>query len=217
MRIVVVASGELDARDTRWLDGAGLVVAADGGAASLHDLGRRPDVIVGDLDSADPSLVTELEAAGTEVRRHSADKDASDTELAIDVAVEAGADEIVVCGALRGRRLDHELANILLLADPAHRDRDIRLVAGGTVVRALHEGRTLTLAGSAGDGVTLLPVGGDADGITTRGLRWALDGGTLRLGHSRGLSNVIQRPPATVRLGSGVLLVVELAAERGGT
>lgn len=213
MRIVVVASGELDPADLRWLVGADRVVAADGGAASLHALGRRPDLIVGDLDSADPALVAELEAGGSEVRRHPADKDASDTELAVDAALEAGADDVVVCGALRGRRLDHELANVLLLADPAHADRNIRLVGGGTVLRALHAGRTATLSGGAGDGVTLLPVGGDAGGITTTGLRWPLEAGTLRLGRSRGLSNVIERPPATVRLGSGVLLIVESAAQ----
>jgi thiamine pyrophosphokinase len=73
------------------------------------------------------------------------------------------------------------------------------------------------VGGRIGDLVTLLPIGGEATGITTDGLRWPLDAATLRMGRSRGLSNEIVAAPASVRLGSGVLLVVERALERGAT
>jgi thiamine pyrophosphokinase len=209
MKIVVVASGDLDATDAAWLDGAELVVAADGGAASLDRLGRRPELLVGDLDSVDPGVVARLEATGTRVERHPIDKEASDTELAVEAARRAGATQIVLLGAMGGERLDHELANLLLLADPALAGIDIRAVRDGTVVRAVHAGRELALVGAAGGLVTLLPVGGDAVGVTTGGLRWALDAATLRIGRSRGLSNEVTRPPASVRISEGTLLVVE--------
>jgi thiamine pyrophosphokinase len=79
MRVVIVASGEPDPADVGWLDGASLVIAADGGAGWLDRAGRRPDLLVGDLDSADASLVGRLTAAGARVERHPADKEASDT------------------------------------------------------------------------------------------------------------------------------------------
>ncbi len=209
MKVVVVASGALDASDVAWLEGARLVVAADGGAASLDRFGRRPDLVIGDLDSVEPALVARLEATGTGVERHPIDKEASDTELAVEAACRAGATQLVLLGAMGGKRLDHELANLLLLADPALAGLDIRAVRGGTVVRALHAGRELPLAGAAGDLVTLLAVGGDAVGVTTNGLRWPLDAATLRIGRSRGLSNQITRRPASVRISEGTLLVVE--------
>ena len=53
------------------------------------------------------------------IRRAERDKDESDTELAVLAAIELGAREIVVVGALGGRRLDHALANLGLLAHPA--------------------------------------------------------------------------------------------------
>ena len=212
MKVVVVASGELAESDAAWLDGADLVIAADGGAASLDRLGRAPDVLVGDLDSVEPRLVARLAAAGTTVERHPVDKEASDTELAIEMAVGAGAEAVVLLGAVGGDRLDHELANLLLLADPALAGHDLRAVRGGTRVRALHAGERLDLEGSSGDLVTLLPVGGDATGVTTEGLRWPLDAATLRLGRSRGLSNEVVDQPASVRLTHGTLLVVETAA-----
>jgi len=215
MRIVVVASGDLGVGDARHLDGAAAVIAADGGAASLDRIGRLPDRLVGDLDSVPDELVERLTAAGVAIERHPADKDASDTELAIEAAREAGATEIVLLGAIGGPRLDHELANLLLLADPALAGRDVRIVHGSTVVRCLHGGERLTLDGAAGDLATLLPIGGDAAGITTDGLRWPLAGATLRLGRSRGLSNVVVETPASVSLEQGALLVVEHRTQGG--
>lgn len=213
MRIVVVASGGLGPGDERWLDRADLVVAADGGAGSIDRLGRRPDQLVGDLDSIDPGLADRLATDGVAVERHPADKDASDTELAIERARQAGATEIVVLGAVGGTRLDHELANLLLLADPALAGCPIRMVRGRTTVRAMHAAERLVLDGRPGDVVSLLPIGGSASGVTTDGLRWALAGATLEMGRSRGLSNEVVAPPASVRLEGGTLLVVETSTE----
>ena len=208
MRFTVVASGDLADGDERWLDDA-TVIAADAGAASLDRLGRTPDRLVGDLDSIPGELVARLAAAGVAIDRHPADKDASDTELAVEAAVAAGATRIVVLGATGGPRLDHELANVLLLADPALGDRDVRIVHGPTTVRVLRGGGRLELEATAGDLVTLLPVGGDATGVRIDGVRWPLADATLRLGRSRGLSNEVAEPPASVSLEHGTLLVVE--------
>jgi thiamine pyrophosphokinase len=217
MRVVIVASGEPDAVDVTWLDRADLVVAADGGAAWLDRVGCRPDLVVGDLDSADATLVERLDDAGTAIERHAPDKDASDLELALDAARARRATDVVVLGALGGERLDHELANLLLLADPTLADLPVRIVRGSTTVRVLHAGRRLDLGGRAGDSVTLLPIGGDAVGVATAGLRWPLEGATLGVGRSRGLSNEVVDAPAAVSLERGALLVVETASQGGAS
>jgi thiamine pyrophosphokinase len=211
MQVVVVASGEPLETDASWLDGADVVIAADGGAAWLERLGRVPDRLVGDLDSTDPAAVERLAAAGVAVERHPADKDASDTELALEAARTAGADSIVLLGAFGGDRLDHEVANLLLLADPSLAGVDIRAARGGTIVRAVRGPTVCPLHGAVGDLVSLLPLDGDAAGVTTAGLRWALERATLAFGRSRGLSNVVNLPPASVSLDAGVLLVIETA------
>lgn len=214
MRAVLVASGEADAADTRWLADADRVVAVDGGAAWLASTGRRPDLVIGDMDSADPALIAELEADGVPIERHPAAKDASDTELAVANVVAAGADEVVIVGALAGTRIDHQLANLMLLADPTLSGvRDLRIVRGGTLVRLLHAGRDIALEGAAGALVTLLPIGGDAVGVRTAGLRYPLVGETLAIGRSRGLSNVVMEPPASVSLERGSLMVIETQQE----
>jgi len=211
MQAIVVAAGDTDPDDAALLDGADLLIGVDRGAAWLTAHAYRPDLLVGDLDSLPAPLLEQLAAAGVEIDRHPVDKDASDTELAIERAVVAGATRIVLLGALGGRRIDHELANLLLLADPRWPDlvADLRIVRSGTTVRALHGGGTLALEGAAGEVVTLLPVGADAEGVRTVGLRFPLAGEPLRLGRARGLSNRIATTPASVSLERGTLIVIE--------
>lgn len=212
MKAVVVGDGEPGALDARHLADADLIVAADGGAGWLAAQGVTPHVVVGDLDSIEASLLHALEAGGVTIERHPADKDESDAQLAVARAVASGARRVIVLGALGGQRLDHELSNLLMLTDPAWSSVDLRIVRDDTSVRAVSDGGPLVLDGASGDIVTLLPIG-DADGVTTNGLAYPLAGDTLRMGQSRGLSNVIASTPASVRLLAGTLLVVELSRE----
>lgn len=198
-----MANGEVDPSDAAVARAADLVLAADGGAAHLARWGVACDLVIGDLDSSgalDPAQ---------RVERHPAEKDKTDTELAVDRAFASGADEVVVLGALGSERTDHALANALLPAlDPR-----VRLVRGATSVRAVRAGGRIELAGAPGSLVTLLAVGGDATGVRTEGLRYPLRDETLALGSSRGVSNVIVAQLAAVSVGSGTLLVVQSPAE----
>jgi len=61
----------------------------------------------------------------------------------------------------------------------------------------------------------LLPFGGDAAGLTTVGLRYPLHDEPLRSGPSRGLSNVRDAENASIRVGSGRILILETPATLG--
>jgi len=215
MKAIVVAGGDAVPEDAAQLFGADLLIAADSGARWLDASGAVPDLVIGDLDSVEPALLDRLAAAGVTIERHPVEKDASDLELAVAHAVAAGADDVVLLGALGGRRLDHELANLLLLTGQEWLGNRLRIVRGGTTVRAVNGGETIDLSGAEGDLVTLLPVNGDALGVETRGLRFPLDGEPLERGHSRGLSNKVEHPPASISLERGTLLVIETRKEPG--
>jgi thiamine pyrophosphokinase len=210
MRAVLIASGDPHPDDARWLDGADLVIAVDAGAAWIVALGVRPDALVGDLDSVDPQLVAVLEADGVAVERHPTSKDRSDTELAIAYARRRGVSEIVLIGAFGGPRIDHEIANVLLLSSAAER---LLLVRGQTRLTAVRGGDDLALEGLPGALVSLFALGGDALGVTTQGLEYPLRDETLLAGSSRGLSNVIAAKPASVGVRQGALLVIEQPGE----
>lgn len=212
MKAVVIAHGDVDPRDRAHLEGADLIVAADGGTLALEQWGVVPHAIVGDLDSLGMKRAREYRARGVTVVQFSQEKDESDLELAIDYATEAKADEFVLLGILGGARFDHELANTLLIAADEYRGTRMRAVRGDVTVRALHGGYELELAGAAGDLVTLLAVRGDAVGVRTHRLRYPLAGETLPFGVARGLSNVVVSEGASVACDRGVLLVIETRA-----
>src|SRR5439155_536572 len=70
-------------------------------------------------------------------------KDQTDLELAIAAARKAGADEVVIVAAFGGRRLDHEIANVLLLAEGPR----VSAVRGGTTMRVIRDGERIALEG----------------------------------------------------------------------
>jgi thiamine pyrophosphokinase len=213
VKAVVVAHGDVDPQDRAELDGADLIVAADGGTLALERWGVTPHAIVGDLDSLGMERALEYGKRGVTVVPFAVDKDESDLELAIAFALERKADDIVLLGVFGGARFDHELANTLLLAGDAYRGLRLRAIRGDTSVRVLHGGQTLRLFGAAGDLVTLLALRGDAEGVRTHRLRYPLAGEPLHFGAARGLSNVVVSEGATVTCERGALLVIET---RGG-
>ena len=211
---VVVAGGEVP--DLGLLAAVGgaavLVVAADSGAAHAVEAGLTIDVVVGDFDSIDPALLAELEADGVRVERHPVAKDATDLELAIEIALREGATEVHVVGG-HGGRVDQSFANAFIVSSPAYKHVRMHAVLDSARVSVVHGGGVVSFDGAPGDVVTLLPMHGDAVGVRTTGLEYPLHGEMLRAGTTRGVSNVLLDRHATVAIEEGTLLVVRPGPE----
>ena len=223
MRALVLADGDppvraaLDEAWPGWSAGFAHVVAADGGARHAAALGLRIDRWTGDGDSLGEEGVEALRTAGVDIRRAPVEKDESDTELAVLAAIDAGATDLTILGALGGPRVDHALANVALLGLPELDGFAARLLTADARVTLLCASASgppaaIELSGRVGDLVSLLPLGDPALGVTTRGLRYALDDEDLAAGRSRGLSNARAEPGALVTLRAGRLLIVECPA-----
>lgn len=226
MVALILAGGDaptlshLQAHWPGWFDDVVLVVAADGGARHAAALGVSIDLWVGDGDSIDPTDLVALADGGVEIERSSTDKDETDTELAIRAANARDTGGVIIVGATGGPRIDHELANIALLAMPELVGASAILYTPRSMIRLLRgrdpEETWLAVRGGSGDLVSLVPFGGDAVGVTTRGLRYPLRDATLPIGTPRGVSNVIDSTGAQVALREGMLLVVETPATIDG-
>jgi thiamine pyrophosphokinase len=207
--VVVFAGGDPVGGHVRpHIPGDASVVAADSGLHHAQALGVPVDVVVGDFDSVDAAALERAVEAGANVERHPAEKDFTDLELALQIAVREGAHDVLVVGGAGGR-VDHFLANALVLAsEDFARMRVCALIdeARVTVVRDQVE-----LRGPAGSLLSLLPVAGMARGVHTKGLRYPLVGEDLSPGSTRGVSNEFVEPVATVALDRGVLLAVQPA------
>jgi thiamine pyrophosphokinase len=206
----LVVSGGLapDAGEIGPLPEGAFVIAADSGLDHAAALGLRVDVLVGDLDSATAPAVRAAEVAGVRIERHPVDKEATDLELALDYALAIGARRVTVVSGGGGARLDHHLAELVLLASarfaPLHLDARI----GAARAVPVHAGEGVSLTGAPGAVLTLIALGGPASGITTTGLRWPLRAETLEPGSTRGVSNEIVSGPLRVEITGGSLLVV---------
>ena len=210
--VVVVTGG--DRPDPALVAALGLpgpgdrtVVAADSGVAHALDLGLGVDVAVGDFDSLAPAVLDRVRDAGATVDDHPAAKDATDIELALDTAVALGAERVVVIGG-HGGRLDHFLANALVLAAPQWAAVAVDALVGEALVQVVRPPREAVVHGRPGELVTLLPVHGPAEGVWTDGLLYPLRHETLHPGTTRGVSNELAGTEARVGLSDGCLLLV---------
>src|SRR6266849_839547 len=208
MRVVIFAGGtyQQGKASQKALMDADMLIAADSGAATALRLGHVPTYIVGDFDSLDTQLVEQLRARGSRIISAAVEKDETDTELAMQLAIEQGATEITLLGALGGERFDHTIANVLLLA--GYDNVPIKIIDGSSTCWLLRGPGSTTIEGQTGDLLSLFPLAGDATGIHTRGLYYPLRGETLRFGKPRGVSNVLTGEQAEVSLESGLLLVI---------
>jgi len=182
-----------------------LVIAADGGLEIADRLGLVVDVVVGDLDSADPAAVARARDAGAEIEQHPADKDATDLELALDAAAARGCRRVIVVGGSGPERIDHLLANAGLLAAPRYRAMALEWRIGHTRVVPVHA--TVVVEGEPGDIVSIVPVGGTAT-VTTSGLQWSLEDEIVDPHATRSISNRLIGDVAEVSVSAGRALVV---------
>lgn len=207
MRAVVIANGrQLISPELRTaVRRADLVVCADGGVRLARRLGRPPHVVVGDLDSSSRNDLAWARRGGADIVRHPREKDKTDTELALDYALAAGADEVDFLAVLGGRP-DHALANIALLIHARGRGRRARILDGRS--EAFLAETTSPIAGAVGDVVSLIPLTDSVHGVTTTGMKYPLRDATLRVDTTLGISNEITSLPSAVQVAGGLLLVV---------
>jgi thiamine pyrophosphokinase len=185
---------------------AAFVIAADSGVVHAQRVGRTIDLVVGDLDSVSTTALAEAVEGGAELDVHPIDKDATDLELALAAARAHGADSITVVGGYGGR-LDHFLANLLVLTTAALADCAVDAWIGRAHIVVVRTQQRID--GRPGSLCTLLPVGGAACGVTTAGLRYPLQDDDLLPGSTRGVSNELLADTASVTVREGTVLAIQ--------
>jgi len=207
MRAVLFSNGEvpdpLRMRSVLQVDDT--IVSADGGIRHLLALGRDPHILIGDMDSIDPHLLSSLEEKGTEILRYPPAKDQTDLELAINILQERGFNEVLIVGALGGR-MDQTLANVWLLAERSNTAFDISFDDGCERVYLVQN--ILAVSGQPGDLISLIPYAARVTGINTDGLEYPLHNETLFPEKTRGLSNVLLANQARITIKTGRLLCI---------
>lgn len=216
--VFVVSNGVMD--DTGFLDeeigraGDPVIICTDGAAERMRELGRVPDLIVGDMDSVDEETLAYFEQKGSRIIRHPGDKDETDTQLALERAFEMEPEGIRIFGALGGR-IDHALANISLLVMCAKRGINTKIADRDCELFVVD--RSCVIDGREGETVSLLPLSSDVRGITLDGFEYPLSGAVMEIGVPYGISNRLTGARGKVSVESGYLLVIREVKSHGTT
>jgi thiamine pyrophosphokinase len=183
-----------------------LIICCDGGARHFRNLTIRPDVIIGDMDSIDPAQFATYSTQETKIIKYSSNKDYTDTELALDYGMGLKPERIFIWCALGGR-IDHTLANIFLLCRAQEKGIETFLIDEYSDAFVLN--KEVVFINEAGKIVSLLALTPEVTGITLAGFLYPLENGTLKMGESRGISNIIIKANANITVEKGKLLVVK--------
>ena len=209
--VVIVGGGPL--RHVPDIDGSTTVIAVDSGLDVALAAGITPSLLVGDLDSISSDGVRWARCHRVPIERHPADKDATDTALALTAALRIAADEgaarlDVRCGVATDR-LDHVLGVITALGAPDLASfESIRATIGATVVHVVHPHHAVVLDLPAGGVFSLLALHGGCRGVDVHDARWPLADATIAVSATIGISNESLGTPVTVRCAEGVLSVL---------
>ncbi len=189
-------------------EGYTMIIAADHGLQAIDELGIVPDYIVGDFDSVPEELLAKYRDAAIPIDTFPREKDKTDTQIAIELALHNNATSITLIGAT-GSRLDHTLANVHLLLLPLQSGIDAWMIDSNNKLYLKQNNFQIDRRKQYGDYVSLLPFSGQVSDLTLKGFKYPLDGILLKAGSSLGISNEIQEEIAGVEFREGILLVIE--------
>ncbi len=203
--VVVGAAPAPDSEDfyRGLLASAAAVVAADAAGEWCASLGRLPDVVVGDFDSADPDELDGLERQGVRLEVHPADKDATDLELAVAVAQDLWTLPICLTAAF-SQRLDHTLAALGLVMRAG---KGARIAEPTWRAWPCSPGRPIQLTLTCGTSYSILALE-HCEGVTELGGRWELREASMEALSGRGVSNEALGADVRVRVRRGSLVVI---------
>ncbi len=185
-----------------------IVICADGGASNALKMGLIPDVVIGDMDSIKFGVKEKIREKSTKTRyiSTSSQKDESDTQLAVEYALGLrGVKKIMITGAV-GDRIDHTLANIILLSSPELEDVDIRILTDNSDMFIVR--KPVTINGVPGKTITLISLSSYTYFTGTRGLKYELKEEKLIFSPVRGLSNEFIDKKVKLDIREGTLLVI---------
>ena len=208
MRGVLISACPVSAAMARYLRPDDLVIACDAGYRNCKTLGVRPDLILGDFDSAPRPDWPEVIVLPCE-------KDDTDTQYAARLALEKGCDEVVMLGALGGWRLEHTMANYGTALWLARQGADVLLADERSEVRILLPGKTMTLDRADWTYFSIFPMEGRAEGITLEGAYYPLENAALDAGYPLGVSNAFAADTVRIRVKEGSLIVFCTRKEPG--
>ena len=203
MRAFVFGGGEIfpDYIEEKAEEGD-LVVCADSGYKNAVAMGVRVDILVGDFDS-----MSDIPDGKFELVRVPVEKDQTDTQLAVDIALERGADEIIIVCSTSGR-VDHAISAMAILEYLYEKKVSAFLVNGQNRIRFVRDSGTIIIRSAYKyfSVVTLDPI---AKKVSIEGGKYPLVKKDIKRGFQFAVSNEIVKNAALITVKKGSVYIIE--------
>lgn len=209
---VIISGGTIDAAFT--LEQLGnikpdILIGVDRGLEFLYRNRVMPTHIVGDFDSVDPEIV-EFYRENTQISisQFNPVKDASDTEIAVRLAIEFGVTELWILGAT-GTRLDHVWANVQTLKIAHDADVKTYILDANNRISLVEKEVCLTKDDAFGTYFSVFPLGGSVQNFLIEGAKYPLQNHTLSPFDSLCVSNEIVEEEVRITFPEGIVVLME--------
>ena len=185
------------------------IIAGDRGLEALYQLKIIPNHVVGDFDSVSPEIL-EFYKRQPQIIFHTfnSEKDNTDTDIALKLAIQMKSSKITILGAL-GKRMDHALANIHILKDALEANIPCQIIDKHNRIYLINKQVELEKDKVYGKYISLVPLTSTVEGLTLTGFKYPLNKYNLPIGTSLGISNEMIEDIAHIEMEKGILIVIE--------
>lgn len=207
MKALIISGGNPPSKEILFslIDKMDIIIGADKGCDTLDKYNIKPDYILGDFDSVNPKALEALEAIGITKYKFKKEKDDTDTKIAVDLAIEKGADEIYMLG-VTGTRIDHTMANIGLLGYCL--EKGIKSYILDDVNKIYLSDKPLTLKGDKGQVISFRAYKEDIINFNIKGSLYDLKNYNLSINDGITTSNEFLDEDIEITFDSGIVMII---------
>lgn len=166
-----------------------------------------PDYILGDFDSIDKKVLEKYKTQKIKINELKPEKDFTDTEEAINLAIKLKSSEFVIIGAI-GTRIDHVLANINVLKIALDNNIKAKIINEHNEIELINN-ELIIEKNNLYKYISIMPLTTQVKGITITGMKYPLENYTLTIGNSLGVSNEQIEKTAKIKVKDGILIVIK--------
>ena len=195
MRAVLILAN-INKIDKSLLNNA-LIIGVDRGAYLASSRNIKMDIAIGDFDSVNECELNAIKKSTNKLIKLNPVKDLTDTKEAL--ALCSGCDEILILGGIKGNRIEHFYANLLLLEN----DPRIKLIDENSYIEARDSSFNPRTDYKY---ISFFSIADEAL-ISLMGFKYSLNSYSLKRNDSLCISNEIENNPY-VKIEKGRILVI---------
>ena len=207
MKAVIISGGKAPSYDVlkSEIKDAALIICADKGAEVCRRYNITPSFILGDFDSLDKDVLNYYKNENKEIITYPKEKDYTDTEIAVETAIEKGADVICLLGCT-GTRIDHVLGNLGLLKRCLLKGIYAYIIDDNNKITVLKEG--LVIKRNEYKYFSLQSYSEEVHNLTIKGCKYELNNYNLKIGDPLTVSNEFILDEVSITFKDGFVLLI---------